>query len=205
MAEGTLAGMRTTRQRTAVHAFLKETPEFRSAQQIYTALRARGVELGLATVYRTLQTLAEAGEVDAVHGVHGEQMYRHCTPVHHHHLICRSCLATIEVTAPASEAWVDAVVRDSGFTDVSHRVEMFGTCADCAAVGTKPRPRIEPGAQSQTAPPGARRPAATGRRSGPGTPGGAQAAVTTGVRDGRARAEDQPRRCRRAPMSQQTR
>src|SRR3712207_7403069 len=46
---------------------------------------------------RALQALAEDGEVDVLRGADGEAVYRRCSPVHHHHLVCRSCGATVEV------------------------------------------------------------------------------------------------------------
>jgi Fur family ferric uptake transcriptional regulator len=58
---------RMTRQRAAVLDALATCTEFRSAQQWHEALRAAGNPIGLATVYRALQSLAESGEVDALH------------------------------------------------------------------------------------------------------------------------------------------
>jgi Fur family ferric uptake transcriptional regulator len=122
---------RNTRQRAELHALLLESAEFNSAQGIHAALRERGVEVGLTTVYRTLQALAEAGEIDTVRGVKGEQVYRHCSPTHHHHLICRICARTVEVAGPAVETWTSAVARQHGFSDVNHRIEIFGICREC--------------------------------------------------------------------------
>ena len=121
---------RSTRQRTAVARALAETDGFRSAQDLHAALRD---EVGLTTVYRTLQTMAEAGEVDVLRTDDGEAVYRRCATVeHHHHLVCRSCGATVEVAGPAVEQWADAVAAEHGFTGVSHTLEVFGTCRACA-------------------------------------------------------------------------
>jgi len=125
--------LRHTRQRAEIDALLCASAEFLSAQRVHAALRERGVEIGLTTVYRTLQTLADAGEIDAVRAPHGgEQVYRHCSPTHHHHLMCRSCACTVEVVGPAVENWAAAIARENGFSDVNHRFEIFGTCAECA-------------------------------------------------------------------------
>ena len=63
----------------------------------------------------------------------GETVYRACrTETHHHHLVCRVCGRTIEVAGPAVERWAEAVGREHGFSDVTHAVEVFGTCPDCA-------------------------------------------------------------------------
>ncbi|MBA2414351.1 MAG: transcriptional repressor, partial [Geodermatophilaceae bacterium] len=58
--------LRTTRQRTAVSALLGDLEEFRSAQHIHQLLRAQGDTVGLSTVYRTLQAMADAGELDVI-------------------------------------------------------------------------------------------------------------------------------------------
>ncbi|MGN6611156.1 MAG: Fur family transcriptional regulator [Angustibacter sp.] len=122
---------RATKQREAVAAFLTEAETFVSAQQIYAGLRAAGSSIGLATVYRTLQGLAADGAVDVLRGADGEVVYRRCTSgQHHHHLVCRECGRTVEVEGPAVERWAESVATQHGFRDVSHTLEVFGTCSD---------------------------------------------------------------------------
>ena len=105
--------------------------DFRSAREIHEMLVGCGEAVGLATVYRTLQLLAEHGEVDVLRSEEGEAIYRACSGTHHHHLVCRSCGATVEVEGPTVERWASAVAGDHGFTDISHTLEIFGTCPDC--------------------------------------------------------------------------
>ena len=112
---------------------LAQTEEFRSAQEIHEELRRRGEAIGLTTVYRTLQTLADAGEIDVLRTGSGESAYRRCSAHHHHHLVCRNCARTVEVEGPAVERWAERIAAEHGFSEVSHTVEIFGTCADCAA------------------------------------------------------------------------
>jgi Fur family ferric uptake transcriptional regulator len=129
---------RTTRQRTAIGEFLAHAGDFRTAQQIHEQLRMGGDPVGLATVYRTLQSMAEGGEVDTVRTADGESAYRRCTTSdHHHHLVCRSCGRTEEIMAKAVEAWAATIAAQHGFTDVTHDVELYGLCASCGA--TSPR------------------------------------------------------------------
>ncbi|GAB2861253.1 transcriptional repressor [Actinocorallia aurea] len=124
----------TTARRDAVRRALAGGEGFRSAQDIYAVLRAEGSKIGLTTVYRALQALSESGEVDVLRTVDGEAVYRACSSVeHHHHLVCRSCGKTIEVAGPAVEKWADALAEEHGFTDMTHTIEIFGTCPDCAA------------------------------------------------------------------------
>jgi Fur family ferric uptake transcriptional regulator len=124
-------GTRPTRQRRAVVSALQGFEDFRSAQDIHDLLRRNGENVGLSTVYRTLQALADGGEVDVLRGADGETVYRRCSASHHHHLVCRSCGRTVEIEGPAVERWADRVAGEHGFTDVSHTLEVFGTCPDC--------------------------------------------------------------------------
>lgn len=123
--------MRSTKQRSAVIAALLEVSDFRSAQQLHDLLRQRGEQVGLTTVYRTLQALADLGEVDVIVRDDGESVYRQCSDSHHHHLVCRQCGATVEVEAPDVERWAHFVAEQQGFSAVSHTVEIFGLCARC--------------------------------------------------------------------------
>ena len=124
---------RSTRQRRAVAAILDELDGFASAQDIHDALRHRGDSVGLSTVYRNLQAMAEAAEVDALRNDDGETLYRQCSAGHHHHLVCRSCGRTVEVEGPTVEKWADGVAEKHGFSDVAHTLEIFGTCSACAS------------------------------------------------------------------------
>jgi len=126
-------GQRHTRQRGAVAALLAEQGGFHSAQTLHAMLRDRGERIGLTTVYRTLQALADAGELDVMRPPSGDHLYRRCGDGHHHHLVCRPCGATVEVDGPAVERWTDRVAAEHGFTDVSHTLEIFGTCRACVA------------------------------------------------------------------------
>ena len=118
-------------QRAAVDALLSDSGDFRSAQDIYALLRERGNRVGLATVYRALQSLAEDGEVDVLRTDDGEAVYRRCSTGHHHHLVCRECGHTVEVEGRAVERWASDVAREHGFDAVDHVVEVFGTCGGC--------------------------------------------------------------------------
>lgn len=133
MTEPAAAPLRQTRQRTAVKAALEGRDEFMSAQQLHDLLRHQGHSVGLTTVYRSLQALADAGEVDLLVTDDGETVYRQCSPEHHHHLVCRTCGRTVEIAGPAVETWADAIAQEHGFTQISHTLELFGLCASCSS------------------------------------------------------------------------
>jgi Fur family ferric uptake transcriptional regulator len=128
----TLVGApRDTRQRRAVLSALGQTGSFRSAQAIHASIRQAGEKIGLATVYRALKMLSDAGEVDVVRDDAGEQLYRRCGTSHHHHLVCVSCGTAVEVESAPMERWAVKVGEAHGFSDVWHSLEVFGTCSQC--------------------------------------------------------------------------
>ena len=124
--------VRTTRQRTAVVAALADSSAFLSARDLHAVLVSRGERVGLATVYRTLAALSASGEVDVIVRDDGESAYRQCSESHHHHLVCRGCGRTIEITGPAVESWASAEATRHGFTEVRHTLEITGLCGGCA-------------------------------------------------------------------------
>ena len=127
------AGVRATRQRAAITELLDSLDEFRSAQELHDELRRRGENIGLTTVYRTLQAMSTANVVDTLRTDTGESVYRRCSGSHHHHhLVCRSCGATVEVAGREVESWAAEVAAAHGFSDVSHTIEIFGTCPACS-------------------------------------------------------------------------
>jgi Fur family ferric uptake transcriptional regulator len=130
------AAVRSTRQRAAIVDLLGDVDGFRSAQELHDELRRRGHNIGLTTVYRTLQSLAAANLVDTLRADTGESVYRRCAEAaHHHHLVCRGCGTAVEISGREAEAWATEVAAAHGFSDVSHTIELFGTCADCRSGG----------------------------------------------------------------------
>src|SRR5882757_2878126 len=127
---------RETRQGGVVRDALAEADGFRSAQDVYATLRQQGESVGLSTVYRHLQSLADLGQVDVIHTPEGETTYRFCGQAranHHHHLVCRACGRAEEIEGKGVERWATSVAQAHGFTEVDHTVEIFGTCGNCRA------------------------------------------------------------------------
>jgi Fur family ferric uptake transcriptional regulator len=124
---------RSTRQKRALAAVLDASGGFRSAQELHAELQALGENIALTTVYNQVRALADAGELDALRSHDGETLYRRCaSDDHHHHLVCRHCGRAIEVEGPQVEHWATTTGKEHGFIDVTHTVEISGTCPDCA-------------------------------------------------------------------------
>lgn len=125
-------GVRSTRQRKAVVDILEEIDNFASAKAIHAELNAREHSVGLTTVYRTLQSLAEINAVDVLTVAGGETLYRQCHDEgHHHHLVCTQCGRTEEIDGGPVEAWAGEIARTHGFSMTSHEAEIFGLCPTC--------------------------------------------------------------------------
>lgn len=122
----------SSRREALLAALDRGTGGFLSAQDLHARLRASGARVGLTTVYRHLQALAAAGEVDVLLSAAGEAVYRRCASRrHHHHLVCRCCGRAIEVAGPTVERWARRVAAEHGYADPEHTVEVYGTCAGC--------------------------------------------------------------------------
>jgi Fur family ferric uptake transcriptional regulator len=123
-----------TRAQREVLDALTHAPAFASAQQIHAQLRNTGSRIGLTSVYRALQSLSDDGLVDVLRSDAGEATYRRCGSTHHHHhLICRTCGATVEVEAPRLERWVADIAQQHGYAVDDHTLEIRGTCSRCTS------------------------------------------------------------------------
>ena len=119
---------RQTEQRQAIVDALGACETAVTAQELHGRLRG----VGLATVYRNLQRLADEGRADTLRRDNGEQAFLLCGAGHHHHLTCRSCGRVERVPECELDAWAQDVARRHGFSDVEHRAELVGLCAACA-------------------------------------------------------------------------
>lgn len=123
---------RKTKQRDAIMAIMADETDFRSAQQVHAALVSAGQTVGLATVYRNLQALTEAGELDSLRSEDGETLYRRCAKRrHHHHLVCRNCGYTVDIQDDQLEQWIGKIARRYKFSDIEHMADVFGLCESC--------------------------------------------------------------------------
>jgi Fur family transcriptional regulator, ferric uptake regulator len=124
------SGLRPTHQRVAIIEALGKKDRPVTAQSLHDELRGRGAP-GLATVYRTLRALADAGTAETFEAEPGELAYKLCEVVHHHHLICERCGDVQTIPSCEVEGWAGAVARRRGFRVTGHRADVYGLCAEC--------------------------------------------------------------------------
>jgi len=127
------AGHRSGAARSAVLAHLADQSCCSSAQELHGSLAAGGARVGLATVYRVLDTLAELDLVQRVDLGDGVARFEptRLDEHHHHHLLCDECGRVEQFEDPGLEAAIEAVEGRSGFVARAHEVVLRGACADC--------------------------------------------------------------------------
>jgi Fur family transcriptional regulator, ferric uptake regulator len=127
-------GYKRTTPRRMLLAEIARRPGPFTAAEIYAALQSQEAGIGRATVFRTLDLLAEIGLVQRMHDEQGggvSAAYLACEPVHHHHIICSSCHAVWDFVEGDLEASIAAVARRNAFQMREHRLELYGVCAAC--------------------------------------------------------------------------
>jgi Fur family ferric uptake transcriptional regulator len=124
-------GRRSTKMDLVYDALVSEGG-FVSAQDLYRKLKDRGENIGLATVYRSLQSLSESGSVVIARGDDSETIYSACEDgTHHHHLRCKRCGASVKIDSEEAERWTASVAREYGYVEVSHTFDIVGVCPKC--------------------------------------------------------------------------
>ncbi|WP_019545496.1 Fur family transcriptional regulator [Streptomyces sulphureus] len=126
-------GARRTRQRLDILQHLSAAPDFVSAQGLHARLAQAGTCVGLSTVYRALRDLERMEQVDVIrHEASGERLYRkRSTTEHRHYVICRRCGRSEAVDTDLVERWAAHLDQLTGFSNVTHTLELSGECMDC--------------------------------------------------------------------------
>ncbi|GIU94352.1 MAG: transcriptional repressor [Gaiellaceae bacterium] len=106
-----------------------------SAQELFDALRGEGKRVGIASVYRALEQLAEAGLVHRIDLGDGAARFEPALPggEHHHHLVCDTCGRVETFDDPALERRLEGVASAHGYELDRHDVVLHGACAACAS------------------------------------------------------------------------
>ncbi len=134
-------GRRMTVQRRAVMDSLSKLGCAQDAMDIYLHARRAYPQLGLVTVYRTLEALVERGLVYPLYFGDGRTRYELTEEGrHHHHLVCVTC-GTVETLEECLLKPVEGKRLGRGFEVTSHRLELFGYCQRCGRKRTYSRPR----------------------------------------------------------------
>jgi len=128
-------GYKLTTQRLAIlNVIIENKDKHLSPEEIYHIVRLKHPEIGIATVYRTLQLLEKFNIVYRVNFDDGYNRYElnyDSENHHHHHLICLKCGKVIEVKLDLLETLENQIEKENGFKIVDHNVKFFGYCDEC--------------------------------------------------------------------------
>ncbi len=126
----------TEQRREILQVFLDQPSEHHlSAEDVHSVLRSKKSEIGLATVYRSLELLGSLGILLKIEFGDGCSRYELNTTNpnshRHHHLICLKCKKVIEFDEDKLDELEEEIAIKSGFEIVNHEVKFFGYCKDC--------------------------------------------------------------------------
>ncbi|MEZ0241544.1 MAG: Fur family transcriptional regulator [Chloroflexota bacterium] len=126
---------RMTEPRRTVAALVADQPGHFAAADLVEAATARDLDVGRATIFRTLDVMLELGLVERLDLPSGEHAYVACEPSHHHHVICSACGRSEDIDDGGLRPIVRDIARRTGYRVDAHRLELFGLCPDCQAEG----------------------------------------------------------------------
>ena len=125
-------GLRSTRQRDIILDVFLSTHQHVSVEELYLKIKSSNPGIGYATVYRTLKLFVEAGLAREILLHDGQTRYEHVVAGEHHdHLVCTGCNAIIEFEDETIENLQKEIAARHGFLIKSHKMEMYGLCANC--------------------------------------------------------------------------
>ena len=119
---------RNTRQRMAIQQCIASAGRPLGPQEILGQAQSLVPGIGLATVYRNIKSMLEAGEIAAVLLPGGGDRYEIAGHAHHHHFHCRACDRMFEVHACPGDM---RKLAPTGFALESHELTLYGLCRDC--------------------------------------------------------------------------
>lgn len=130
------AGYRLTGPRRALAGLIAGRTGHFTAEELLVESNARNLGAGRATIFRTLDLLADLGVVERLDLPSGEHAFVACEPAHHHHVVCSSCGRSTGAMDNGLEQVAAAIGRATGYRVDGHRLELFGLCPACQARGS---------------------------------------------------------------------
>ncbi|CZE47082.1 Fur family transcriptional regulator [Campylobacter geochelonis] len=126
-------GLKYTQQREALLRVLYNSSCHFTPENLYLKIKDKYPELniGIATVYRTLNLLEDAKMVTSVSfGTQGKK-FELATKPHHDHLICKECGKIVEFQDQMIEKKQMSIAKENGFILTGHMMQLYGICSDC--------------------------------------------------------------------------
>jgi len=125
----------TSRREHILRVLLENKDKHLSAEEVYNLVKIKAPDVGLATVYRTLELFCEFDIIHSMDFGDGRKRYEfgdgEAEGHHHHHLICLRCGVILEVEEDLLEDLETRVKRDMDFEVHNHQLKIFGHCRNC--------------------------------------------------------------------------
>ena len=130
--------LKQTQQRRVIVQHFLSIDSHVDADELHRKVNADGHDVGLATIYRTLNLLTEAGLIEQKSFQDGRSVFEVAHPdSHHDHLICVECRHVVEFEDHEIEALQEAIAKKHGMELKTHRLDLFGRCLDKRACDTR--------------------------------------------------------------------
>jgi Fur family ferric uptake transcriptional regulator len=133
--------MRLTTQRQIILEELSKVTSHPTANEVYDMVRRRLPRIGLGTVYRNLELMAESGMILKIE-VGGTQKRFDATVTPHYHVRCVECGKVDDIKMPVQHDINKTAAQASHYQILGHHVEFTGLCSECAIASTHPAPSI---------------------------------------------------------------
>lgn len=123
----------TPQRQIILQIFMENTNKHLSAEDVYMMVKRENPDLGMATIYRTVDLLAELEILQKINFGDGRSRYElnHEETHHHHHLICLKCGRVSEFADDLLEALENQIQKNNGFEIVDHQLKFYGYCHKC--------------------------------------------------------------------------
>lgn len=124
----------TNQRREILNAIIENHDDHLSCDDVFNIVSKKNPDLGIATVYRTLQLFEKLNIVYKLNFDDGLSRYELNSGTenhHHHHLICLECGKVLEVKMDLLESLESEIEREGNFKIVDHNVKFYGYCSDC--------------------------------------------------------------------------
>ncbi len=122
--------IRLTTQRQIILEELSKVKTHPTAGEVYDMVRKRLPRIGLGTVYRNLELMAENGMIAKLE-VGGTQKRFDATTDPHYHIRCSCCGRVDDIDIPVMDSLVDAAAEGSSYQIIGHHIEFTGICSQC--------------------------------------------------------------------------
>ena len=125
-------GMLHSQQREQILEIFLQTERHPTIDDLYELVRKKNPKISLATVYRTMRVICDAGLARDTDFGNGSKRFEHKhRHQHHDHLICLECGKVIEVMSQKIENLQESLAKKYGFTTTRHTMQIFGICKQC--------------------------------------------------------------------------